>query len=354
MKKKTLTERLNRYFSAEENAIQVPPIETMQAYNEFPAGSEPQEMPATRAEKARKPVQKRTRHIRRVAMVAACLAIAIAALAVIPASISKPEKPDHTVSAPLESNEGAGGGPANQESETSEHLGASGGEEEPPEGNPSEDDAGFEEVSSESETLDDPNHNGNGMGGGGGESFERYYPDELFNLVVLLYIVTEDEIDAAENKLLAENEYYYNEQLPSLYLFIRELNINKEDFVRAMDEYDPDYYTDEQIEWLFSDADIPTIQAAFKLDTALLYNGRLYNLYELLRLEPSQLREMAGTEEMDAYFAGLDALLEDLERKANALWAVFPYPGNNSFLSLQKRLSGLMNELKDKLEEAGA
>lgn len=350
MKKKTLTECLNRYFSAEENAIQVPPIETMQAYNEFPAGSEMRETTGNRATQARRPVQKRTRSIRRVAMVAACLAVVIVATVAISASISKPEKPENTVSTPLASIEGAGGGPANQESETSEHPDANRGEEEPPEGNPSEDDAGSEGEASESETPDGPNHNGDGMGGGGGEAFERYYPDELFNLAVLSYIVTWDEIYAAENKLLAENEYYYNEQLPSLYLFIRELNINKEDFVRAMDEYDPDYYTDEQIEWLFSDADIPTIQAAFKLDTALLYKGRLYNLYELLRLDPSQLREMADTEEMNDYFAGLDAHLEELERKAlaevNSSYHFAQWEWNN--------LSRLMNELKAKLEEAAA
>ena len=286
MKKKTLIERLNNYFSAEENAIRVPPIENLQAYSAFPAHEEP---PATR------PVRRSARSIRRLAVVVACLAVLIAVAVILPAFIGNPESQSD---GPL-GNHTVNDFSAPQQVVTS----GSGALKDPPS-------EGVEALDSDAQGGSD--NNGNGMGEGG--EGERYYPDELFNLLPLTGIVSVEEVLTAAEKLRVENAYYDNGQLPSLYLVIRELNIGKEEFIRVNDRnkkypaVEP-VYTDEQIDWLFSDADIQTVQAALKLDTALLYNGRLYTVYELLALEDSLLREMAGSEEMNAYLAVLDRYL---------------------------------------------
>lgn len=306
MKKKKLIESLNNYFSAEETTIEIPPIERIQAYSEFQTLADPP---------APQPVRRSVRGIRRAVMIAACLAVAIAVAVGISASIGVPEDisddpaaPNNgfTDKAPDRPQSPALGGAQeevkDQPSEGNESLAVSEGHVQRPDA-PSEGDGGPNCETSESEGMDEP--------GGNGKPFERYYPDELFNLLTLTDIVSVNEVLAAAEKLHAENAYYHNGQLPPLYLVIHELNIGKEDFIRVNNR-NKDYpavdpvYTDEQIEWLFSDADIQTVQAALKLDTALLYNGRLYNPYELLALEDSLLREMANTEEMTAYLANLN------------------------------------------------
>lgn len=295
MKKKKLLRSLNEYFSAEEKAMEIPPLEKVKAYGEFRA---PGETPANHAENAgRSPWG-----IRRAGLIAACLALLIAVAVALPAFVGRPGPAENGTP------EGSGGVPNGQPTNS---LYPSVGDEqgEPLEGTPSESDE-----DSEYEFSNSGVHEGVGMGGGWDE-FEAYFPYELYNLYHLSYIVTWEEIYAAESNLLAENEYFQTDQLPSLYLVIRELNISKEEFVRVNEKIkktneelhtEQDVYTNEQIEWLFSDADVQTIQAAFKLDTALLYNGRLYNPYELLALKDPFLRELANTEEMTAYLADLN------------------------------------------------
>ena len=159
---------------------------------------------------------------------------------------------------------------------------------------------------------------GQGMEGGP-EDFERYYPDALFDSYILSKIVTWDEIYAAEDALLSENAYFYNEQLPPLYLMIRQLQISKEDFVRANNETkeinakqnsEQTVYSDAQIELLFGNTDTETIQSTLKLDTAFLYEGRLYNIYELSALDASRLGEMASKGDLDQYLNNLHVLAE--------------------------------------------
>lgn len=296
MKKKTLTERLNRYFAAEEKAIDIPPLEAMRAYRDFHALAEAQ---------APQPAQKPVRRIRvgRSALLAACLAVVILLAVVLPAFINRPGDANER---PQAADESVRGEYTNKTPDVSRPPAESNGRDELSEGIEATDSDIQEEPGvSSMEAEVNPDQNGDGMGGGW-EEFEAYFPEELYNLYTLSYIVTWEEIHAAESKLLAEDGSYQTDQLPPLYLVIRELNISKEDFIRARDKYDPAYYTDEQIEWLFSDADIQTVQAALKRDTTLVYNGRLYNPNELLRLEDSLLRKMANTKEMTAYLAGLD------------------------------------------------
>ncbi len=158
------------------------------------------------------------------------------------------------------------------------------------------------DITAEDSTLCSSDDNVDAFGGGP-ELFERYYPDELFNLYNLSKLVTWDEIYAAEKTLLENNKYFYNEQLPSLYLMIKELGITKEEFVRVNDQL-----SDKQIEVLFSDKKNETIQSELKLDTAFLYKGRLYNVYELSALESSQLKEMADEGELIEYLNVLESL----------------------------------------------
>ncbi|MBQ2883041.1 MAG: hypothetical protein IJE43_04595 [Alphaproteobacteria bacterium] len=139
--------------------------------------------------------------------------------------------------------------------------------------------------------------------GGGPEDFQRYYPDELFSLYNLSKLVTWDEIYAAEKTLLENNEYFYNEQLPPLYLMIKELGVTKEEFIRVNDQLN-----DEQIEVLFSNKKNETIQRELKLDTAFFYKGRLYNIYELSALEPIQLKEMVDEGNMIDYLNVLESI----------------------------------------------
>ena len=135
------------------------------------------------------------------------------------------------------------------------------------------------------------------------EDFERYYPDELFNLYDLSKIVSWDKIYAAEQNLLKNNANFYNEQLPPLYLMIKELGVTKEEFIRVNDQLN-----DEQIEVLFSNKKNETIQRELKLDTAFFYKGRLYNIYELSALEPIQLKEMVDEGNMIDYLNVLESI----------------------------------------------
>ena len=147
------------------------------------------------------------------------------------------------------------------------------------------------------------------------EDFERYYPDELFNLYDLSKIVSWDEIYAAEERLLKNNANFYNEQLPPLYLMIKELAISKEDFVKVADDI-----SEEQIEWLFA-TDEAVVMKHLKADWAFYHEGRLYNIFELAELDKDliiELRECGDLNEFIAYMESLDVELEALEIIKNA------------------------------------
>ena len=147
------------------------------------------------------------------------------------------------------------------------------------------------------------------------EDFERYYPDELFNLYDLSKIVTWDEIYAAEEKLLKNNANFYNEQLPPLYLMIKELAISREDFVKISEDI-----SEEQIEWLFA-TDEAVVMKHLKADWAFYHEGRLYNIFELAELDKDliiELRECGALNEFIAYMESLDVEFEALEIIKNA------------------------------------
>ncbi len=147
------------------------------------------------------------------------------------------------------------------------------------------------------------------------EDFERYYPDELFYLYDLSKIVSWDEIYVAEQNLLKNNASFYNEQLPPLYLMIKELAISKEDFVKVADDI-----SEEQIEWLFA-TDEAVVMKHLKSDWAFYHEGRLYNIFELAELDKDliiELRECGALNEFIAYMESLDVEFEALEIIKNA------------------------------------
>ena len=137
----------------------------------------------------------------------------------------------------------------------------------------------------------------------------------MFNLYDLSKIVTWDEIYAAEQNLLKNNANFYNEQLPPLYLMIKELAISKEDFVKVADDI-----SEEQIEWLFA-TDKAVVMKHLKADWAFYHEGRLYNIFELAELDKDliiELRECGALNEFIAYMESLDVEFEALEIIKNA------------------------------------
>lgn len=141
--------------------------------------------------------------------------------------------------------------------------------------------------------------------------FERYYHDELYYLYDLSKLVSWKEIYDAEKELSENNAYFNNEQLPPLYLMIKQLDIGREDFVKVADDVSA-----EQIEWLFSDADTVDVMINLKADWAFHYKGRLYNIFELAELDKDlliELREKGDLDEYIAYMESLDVEFEALE-----------------------------------------
>ena len=141
------------------------------------------------------------------------------------------------------------------------------------------------------------------------EEFERYYPDELYGIYVLSHLVSWEDILAGEVEQ-KENESFYNEQLPPLYLMIRHFDISKEAFLSVADQL-----SKEQIDWLFSGADEKAIMENLKAEWAVYYDGRLYNVYELAELDKDlviELRENGVFDELIAYMDSLGVESEAL------------------------------------------
>ena len=146
------------------------------------------------------------------------------------------------------------------------------------------------------------------------EEFERYYPDELYDIYVLSHLVSWEDILAGEVEQ-KENESFYNEQLPPLYLMIKELAISKEDFVKVAEDI-----SEEQIEWLFA-TDEAVVKKHLKADWAFYHEGRLYNIFELAELDKDliiELRKCGALNEFIAYMESLDVEFEALEIIKNA------------------------------------
>lgn len=141
------------------------------------------------------------------------------------------------------------------------------------------------------------------------EEFERYYPDELYNIYVLSHLVSWEDILAGEVEQ-KENGSFYNEQLPPFYLMIRHFDISKEAFLSVADQLGK-----EQIDWLFSGADEKAIMENLKAEWAVYYDGRLYNVYELAELDKDlviELRENGVFDELIAYMDSLGVESEAL------------------------------------------
>ena len=161
-------------------------------------------------------------------------------------------------------------------------------------------------------------------------NFDRYYPRALTSLKITADLnVNDDDWDKVQagrkeklrdgyNRFFDEDEIeplyyfpgvvYYNkaffemifwdyaytyDQLPDLYYYIKYYDVKKEDIVKANEKLDGEYrLTDEQIEVMFG-FDDDAVRRELKFDDIFYYDGRLYNVAELILTERTDLLEMA-------------------------------------------------------------
>ncbi len=106
-------------------------------------------------------------------------------------------------------------------------------------------------------------------------------------------------------------EYQGNDRLPVIYNLIRDIGISKEEFVRSNETMKAlklsdmslgiYVYTDQEIEYLFGNYDRETVIRHLKAPTAFYYEGRLYTVYDLEKLDDSILKAMSENGGLNAY-----------------------------------------------------
>lgn len=124
--------------------------------------------------------------------------------------------------------------------------------------------------------------------GVGPEELKRYYPDNLYNTAVLFEIVGEETVESFFENLSQEKDAAEIEQLPPLYRAVHGLGITKEQLLAVVGEDD---YTEQQIELIYTGT-VQEIQKKLKTNWTFWYDGRLYNIYDLVQLEQETLREL--------------------------------------------------------------
>ncbi len=142
--------------------------------------------------------------------------------------------------------------------------------------------------------------------GGGPEELERYYPDNLYGTAPLFEIVGEEAVVSFFEKLNQEKDAAEIEQLPSLYWAVHGLGIAKEELLAAVGEDD---YTAEQIELIYTGTE-QEIQKKLKTSWAFWYDGRLYNIYDLVQLEQEPLRELFRHGDLSTFLHHLIPVVE--------------------------------------------
>ena len=123
---------------------------------------------------------------------------------------------------------------------------------------------------------------------------DECWPEPLRSTDDLLKIVSQDEIDAAEERVQKEikktYDWWYRKKLPPIWWIIRELDISKEDFLNATDR---DKYPLRTVELLFEEKDPEVIRSELKFDNVFLYDGKLYTIEDIRRLGIWKTKEMA-------------------------------------------------------------
>ncbi|MBR4978951.1 MAG: hypothetical protein IKX77_00155 [Clostridia bacterium] len=113
-------------------------------------------------------------------------------------------------------------------------------------------------------------------------------------------------------KKYEKNGYWTRkDRLPLMYYLIREIEISREEFVQSNEQLKSlkladtsfliNVYTDYEIEYLFGDYDNETVMRHLKAPTAFYYEGRLYTIYDLGKLDDSILKAMSENGGLNAY-----------------------------------------------------
>ncbi|MBE6648637.1 MAG: hypothetical protein E7614_03855 [Ruminococcaceae bacterium] len=158
--------------------------------------------------------------------------------------------------------------------------------------------------------------NGMGVNSIYDNEYGGYYRRCLLSLNEIGEIIGNDLLDPYCKKTFYENGIYNEEydQLPTLIYFIREFGIEKEDFIRVNNihkdhlisvgrEYEEYVFSDREIDVIFS-GDEELIKKELKLDTAFLYDGKLYDIYQIYYLaekDVGKIKEFAANSDLITY-----------------------------------------------------
>ena len=123
--------------------------------------------------------------------------------------------------------------------------------------------------------------------GSGPEMYERRYPDELYNTAPLFELVGADAVQSFFETFYQGLDADEIDQMPDLYRAVHGLGIAKEDLLCIA--ADTGCYTSAQIELIYTGTK-EEIQQQLKSSWAFWYDGRLYNIYDLIQSE--QLTDM--------------------------------------------------------------
>lgn len=132
--------------------------------------------------------------------------------------------------------------------------------------------------------------------GGGPEMYERRYPDELYNTAPLFELVGADAVQSFFETFYQGLDADEIDQMPDLYRAVHGLGIAKEDLLCIA--ADTGCYTSAQIELIYTGTK-EEIQQQLKSSWAFWYDGRLYNIYDLIQSE--QLTDMFLYGELSAF-----------------------------------------------------
>lgn len=150
----------------------------------------------------------------------------------------------------------------------------------------------------------------------GFDVFSSYYPKELNDL----FIISKLRPEIKKTTDYTDQTEFENPQLPGVCLAIREHNISKEEFIRennfwkkfnAAWDCSVPTYTDSQIEVIFGGTDEKSIKTELKADSAFLYNGKLYNVYEITSADKASLLEMAEKSDLTEYLNKITEIVSE-------------------------------------------
>lgn len=143
--------------------------------------------------------------------------------------------------------------------------------------------------------------------GGSDITFSRKYIDKVYNIYIPSKIVGNEKRDEWVNNVLLIKTPKEQEDPPTVYQMIRDLNISKEDFIKENDKYIdyPDmYFSEDIISALYLD-DVEEMKKQLVNPLALYYNGKIYTFDEL-----SQNPELAGNISKDVISGYLDFIYD--------------------------------------------